>query len=155
MSKVLFLDIDGVLNSERSVVAHYAKPFWPGNVGEDAKPLLTTRSGNLLDPVAVSLIHAIVAQTKCKIVISSSWRIGSAVSDFTFVPDVVGLTTTRHLGVRGHQIQHYIDEHDVDQYCILDDDSDMLKHQLPYFVKTSGMNGISIENYYQVLRILK
>lgn len=43
-------------------------------------------------------------------------------------------------------------------YCgddvILDDDSDMLEEQMPFFVKTSTYNGLLFENYLKARRIL-
>jgi hypothetical protein len=38
---------------------------------------------------------------------------------------------------RGEEIEYWLQENWVDRYCIIDDDSDMLPEQMPYFVKTS------------------
>lgn len=142
--KIIFLDIDGVLNSERSVEAQYDDKF-KHNVYGPA----------YFDPLAIKLIEKLVIETDSKIVISSSWRIGRVIADFDFLPQVVGLTTTQHLGIRGHQIQHYIDDNEIERYVIIDDDSDMLEHQKDFFVHVNGMNGFSVENFYDARSILK
>ena len=46
-------------------------------------------------------------------------------------------------GVRGHEIQEWLDKHpEVTRYAILDDDSDMLPEQMPNFFKTTFQNGL-------------
>lgn len=56
-SKILFLDIDGVLNSDRFIDAHPKLPYT-----------------ELIDKEAVSRVLSIIEKTGAKIVISSSWR---------------------------------------------------------------------------------
>lgn len=55
--KVIFLDIDGVLNMYGSSSRTFMKPY-----------------GQHIEPHLVQRLNYIVEQTKCKIVISSSWR---------------------------------------------------------------------------------
>lgn len=62
--KVIFLDIDGVLNSMRSVIAypksgldHYMQTGDP-----------------IFDPVAIKLLKRFVSETGVKVVVHSSWR---------------------------------------------------------------------------------
>ena len=62
MIKVIFLDIDGVLNSTRSAVAFHGYPM---NV---EKPHMER-----FDHVAVALIKKICDDTGAKIVLSSGW----------------------------------------------------------------------------------
>lgn len=45
---------------------------------------------------------------------------------------------------RGEEIKRWLDEHDeVENYIILDDDSDMLNEQLTHFVQTDTYEGIT------------
>ncbi len=55
--RVIFLDIDGVLNSHRTAAAY-------------REPLMRK-----LDPVSVKLLHRIVSKADAKLVISSTWRL--------------------------------------------------------------------------------
>jgi Swiss Army Knife RNA repair-like protein len=47
---------------------------------------------------------------------------------------------------RGHEIQAWLNEHpEVERYAILDDDNDMLEHQMVNFFQTSCRTGITPE----------
>ena len=64
MSKsVLFLDIDGVLNSFEFAMSSEGKR-------ESLLP-----DAECLDPKAVAVLQTILEQTKCLVVISSTWRL--------------------------------------------------------------------------------
>jgi hypothetical protein len=63
-SKVLFLDIDGVLNSDEFFSSKY----------HDRLLLSRGEHGTLHDPRACALLGKIKKATNCKIVMSSSWR---------------------------------------------------------------------------------
>lgn len=148
MEKILFLDIDGVLNSSRSAIASHGHYPW----SVDAEEL------HRFDAVAVNLIRRICEETACKVVLSSTWRLSEEwvkigptlmlpIIDRT--PSKIGLTN------RGQEINHWLsDKPQVKKYAIIDDDSDMLKSQLPFFVQTSFKNGMMIEHYDQLIEIL-
>ena len=140
--KVIFLDIDGVLNSWAS----YYK--------------ITTEK--------LQLLNKLIEQTGAKIVISSSWRIGSNdVKDFLdnnfsknrnfrlnnpnqelidniFYKNTIGLTDTFGPS-RGDEIKRWLDIHcdDVESYVIFDDDTEMLDEQLEHLVQTDTYYGIT------------
>ena len=63
-SKVLFLDIDGVLNSEEFFTSAY----------HDRLKLSRGEQGIMHDPRAVKLLGDIYKATKCRIVMSSTWK---------------------------------------------------------------------------------
>jgi len=123
--KVLFLDIDGVVNSRATT--SFKNKLYP------------------IDPHMAFMVGKIQLDTDCKIVLSSSWRHhpdGVAAVEKSIVPvhDVTPMITA---GVRGHEIQAWLDKHpEVERYAILDDDSDMLPEQLPNFFKTTFQNGL-------------
>lgn len=148
--KVLFLDVDGVLNSEQTF-------FRSKGEREDSY---------LIDPFMALLIARIVEATDCKIVLSSSWRHHPEgvkkverrvwrVMDIT--PTILSTREEREectkkglswatLCERGREIQAWLESHpEVERYAILDDDSDMLEEQLPNFFKTSWQQGITEE----------
>ena len=140
--KVLFLDIDGVVNSAETFTQHDS--MWP------------------LDKYMAFLVGKIVMQTGCKVVLSSSWRNhpdGVQEVEKRIVP-VMDKTCrswyvreTGHHSLRGGEIQKWIDSHpEVTRYCILDDDSDMLPHQKHF--KTSWKVGLTDEISKQVIEYL-
>ncbi len=138
--KILFLDIDGVLNS--------------GTWFE------SNRRGMFdLDPGAVSLYNEIVEKTGCMVVISSSWRrldgyIDELQRNSLRVDVIIGETprlprpngTSVEFCERGFEIRSWIISNcqGVElTYAIVDDDSDMLPGQ-PFF-QTSWKIGLTRE----------
>lgn len=120
--KVIFLDFDGVLNSER----------WEWKCRPKTDRLYDS---DAFDPAAVSLLNDLLEKTRAKIVVSSSWRRFHSVLALKKLLEEVGVKgevidmTPRYLGVgkiRGDEIRHWLDEHaDVTSFVILDDSDDM------------------------------
>lgn len=150
----IFLDIDGVLNSTRSVVASRNTEYVS----------YTERHYAELDPVAVNLIRKLVDKTNASIIISSSWRI--LYKEVQFFRDlfnyfgwssapVVGLTPRTDSSFRGQEIQQYIDCDDFFSapYVIFDDDGDFYEHQP--LIRTDPKIGLSYDNYATALALLK
>lgn len=156
--KVIFLDLDGVLNSvDYMNVLHMLKH----GVGDKSVETCDSH-GQLFDPRCVKFLDYIIQMTGAKIVITSTWRraglkamqdmwadrnLPGEVIDITCKSyEVDGEILDRYLyngrqGVcRGHEIQQWLDNNNIETYVILDDDSDMLTHQ--NFVKCQGRYGI-------------
>ncbi|MFY0656360.1 MAG: hypothetical protein JXR12_06390 [Neptunomonas phycophila] len=157
--KIIFLDIDGVLNTARAHIA-YGSSKW--------------------DPTGVAILDRVCRETGAKLVISSVWR--GSMDKWMHAHqllDAVGLgrhgLCSGHLGMdwnhpdydkdmhrtppghdnpRGEKIQEWIDQWKPDVYAILDDDCDMLDHQAKYFVKTDGHDGITYGSYERLIKIL-
>ena len=144
--KVLFLDIDGVLNSQRSCVAFNGYPHE------------VTETLHQFDIVALNLIRRVCAVTGCKVVLSSSWRYGKELKDFENLNLPMIDFTPRGTGyrIRGGEIKEWLEDHpEVTHYAIVDDNSDMLEEQLPNFVKTQLEDGLSWNNFKQLIEILE
>lgn len=128
--KVLFLDIDGVLNSRA----------WAEKRGPEGF--------RIFDPEAVAQLRRIVQQTGCQIVVSSSWRVGRSFTGMReefgecgMDPEIVGRIIdktpewrTAHGGgivagfaCRGDEIAAWLKGYrrPVEAFVILDDNSDM------------------------------
>lgn len=159
VEKYLFLDIDGVLNSTRSVVS-----INPNDTALWLHRNLKHREIEIkrLDPVALGLIRNLCAETNTEIVLSSSWRIGlGSVIELATTLDLPIVSTTPILGgdrCRGDEIELWLDIRSTDnprKYAIVDDDSDMLPEQMPFFVKTNHNNGLLYEDYELLLDLLK
>jgi len=134
--KVLFLDVDGVLNTFNNI-SIYA----------------------LSNPL-VSNLDKVVKETGCEIVLSSTWR---KFEDHLFTLNrklgYYGITIFSHTnqlgGKRGEEIQEWLDHHpEVMQYAIVDDDSDMLDHQLPNFFQTDPHYGLTETIKYRIIHHL-
>lgn len=146
--KVVFLDIDGVLLSHRTLLAHGT---WAHDPEELAK--------GEVDEVSLSMIRKIVGKADASIVLSSSWRILNSWHDMgeALKLPIMGQTPvgSPNGSARGNEIADWLrDRVDVTHYAIIDDDSDMLEHQKPYFVHTSGFNGFSWENATKLASVL-
>lgn len=127
-SKIIFLDIDGVLNVMSQEFDDY---------------------GQLFNPIFVKNLADIIEKTNAKLVISSTWRFSGREFMMNMwrhrnLPGEV-IDATPDLGfndniVRGDEIKAWLEKNidKVDNYCIIDDDDDMLPEQLYNFVKTSG-----------------
>ena len=145
--KVLFLDIDGVLNSRRTVVA---TGNYPHCFDDDNK--------KNFDWIAVGLIRVLCEKEKASIVLSSSWRHGThAVHECANGLDLPIFDKTSALpGVRGEEIQDWLNRHpEVTHYAIVDDNSDMLESQRDHFVQTDEAEGLSFADFKALQRILQ
>jgi hypothetical protein len=132
--KVLFLDIDGVLNSHRSAYAFGGFPFD------------VDKHRNRFDEVAIALVRNICTASGAQIVLSSSWRTDK---DWQRIGRGLNLpifdrTPYLHPGPRGAEIAAWLAAHpEVDCYAILDDEGDMLAEQKPRFVQTTHEDGLT------------
>lgn len=143
--KVVFLDIDGVLNSFRTAVAHGGYPHG-----------LTKEALAKFDQTALALIRGICAVAGARIVLSSSWRILHRFQDVAeaLVLPIVDRTPAL-AGPRGKEIAQWLSEHpDVETYAIVDDDSDMLPEQQANFVHTNGEDGFVWKDAVKLSEIL-
>jgi hypothetical protein len=161
--KVIFLDIDGVLNNEIFPNAFWAICKQVDLKREQAKSLhkvvMRDEYGNLFCPTAVKQLRWIVACTGAKIVISSTWRSAGLNEMQTMwqmrdLPgEVIGVTPFLNTP-RGEEIAEWLRENDVDSYVIIDDDYDMLPEQVDSFIKTNPTYGITFKDAERAVQIL-
>jgi hypothetical protein len=71
--KIIFLDIDGVLNTDTFLESKVVTTGWGGRV--IPKPI------DMIDPEKVEILNRIVAETGAVIVLSSSWRINPGAAE--------------------------------------------------------------------------
>lgn len=145
--KVLFLDIDGVINCSRTAFAFNGYP-WDLDVVNLRK----------FDSVAIAAIRKICRLGDIGIVLSSSWRLHFSCFEISNAFDlpVFDCTSARLSNrKRGYEIKEWLDEHPgVEKYCIVDDIPDMLDDQLLNFVQTDEDNGLSWSNILHISEIL-
>jgi hypothetical protein len=179
--KIIFLDIDGILNCEdayRAGHCQYVEWIW-----EDGRKDHYQRFCSW----SKELLNRLIRETGAKIVISSTWRLSGI--DFMkkvweleeMEGEIVGITPsmrTKDIRIpRGMEIDYflendlgfkhvnwdektqrkYMDKSGLENYIILDDDSDMLYKQRNHFVhvlssprNTEGFN----EHYYQKAKLM-
>lgn len=151
--KVIFLDIDGVLNHQK----HYE---WLMTTNEPT-PMQRVYPYSEFNPKSCQLLNEIIKETDAQIVVSSSWRLDGLAKinklfRFFGLPNAIDVTPCLNTA-RGIEIDAWLAAHpEVDKYVILDDDEDMNKHQLPYFIKTNPYeNGLNEEVKNKAIKILK
>ena len=129
--KVIFLDVDGVLNSQKFAEKYYE---------EEGVNIFRE---DILNRSAIACLKRIVSATGAIIVLSSTWRhIALARQALVSQLDDFGLSIhsdTPHAGGRrGADISAWFARHpeiEVESYVILDDDNDMEEH-LPHLIQT-------------------
>lgn len=149
---IIFLDFDGVICTPRQSLAE-------GDTGI---------SGSL-DPIALTFLNNLCRGGDIYIIISSTWRCMENYSFFSSIFKATGSydiarslyyedwKTPEYKESRGHEIDEWLTNNNdiVDDYLILDDDSDMLESQMNKFIKTDGLNGMLFDNYNDIRNIIK
>lgn len=169
VDKIVFLGIDGVLNSEEWV----DKCFSSNDVYD-------------LDPEAVNRLIKFLDNVNAKIVLSSSWRsinVQNTILKFSasnhglikkLIPYIIGVTPRFYKHIkRGNEIIYWMDMLSIDhndlvkhgcilenvelsknyRYVIVDDDSDMLRGQ--NFVQTDFHTGLTDEDLNEMKAFLE
>ena len=123
--KVLFLDIDGVVNNERT------KANFEGLIA--------------IDPTMAALVQRIVQNTGCEIVLSSSWRLFQNIRNEVErkICKFSDITPILH-APRGYDIKVWLTLHpEIDHYAILDDAESILPEQRANFFQTTWESGLT------------
>ena len=164
MRKVIFLDIDGVLNTK----------YWYSQMDRNTPK---DQYGYMFDPISVDNLGKIIKETGADIVISSSWKcmglsamldmwddrgLPGKIIDITpnTVSDEMLLTANLEnfemTHIRGCEIQEWLDTkgNDVSHYLILDDMDNFLPEQQDHFVWIDPNEGITEGNVVQATMIL-
>lgn len=140
---ILFLDVDGVLNY-RALWTIEAATF-------------------CLCPKAITLLNKTIVDADALVVMSSAWRHSPEHVEYLKQnggferPHKDWRTGDRYgpLGLRGEQIEAWLKEHpEVDRYAIVDDNADMLPHQLSRFVHTDPETGLLEKHANRLFDIL-
>ncbi len=155
MDKYLFLDFDGVLNTEfyQDLLMSQGKPF-------------RDKYGPFFDPVAVEQLKRVVDSTHADIVIESSWKylgleamqdmwsdrqLPGRVIDIT--PSIVSASWSSSIDIfsldvrqsKGIEIDFWLFENTLAdaRYVIIDDEYVILDSQLPHFILTNPFDGLT------------
>lgn len=172
---VLFLDIDGVLNSTRSLLhAEKATPTNPevdflfglSNTYYSGYPVSILTVDLLgLDTACIKHLNLVIEATGAQVVVSSSWRFCHNIVGLQklleyrgFKGELIDITPVNLVGpekLRGHEIQAWLDLNpEADRFVILDDDDDM-GHLKRYLVKVDKKVGLTEKNALEAISIVK
>ena len=151
--RIVFLDIDGVLNSEVDF-NNYTEEEMHQYHDIAKRPL--------------ELLDEFITETKALIVISSTWRKNKTVDELRAIFKEKGfkncdsiIAKTPVLGegtVRGNEIKYWIEKneeiinckyYDFCSYVIFDDDSDMLLWQRENYFRIDGYIGLTLNVLYR------
>lgn len=157
-TNIMFLDIDGVLNSqlfflekEKEKEKHENKEQW---------------AASMMCSERIQWLNELCKECNMKVVISSSWRITRTIEELVVIFKLAGATfeIISKTGVcesrtRGVEIKQWIDKY-IDEpsfyknYVILDDDSDMLLNQANNFFHVDGYAGLTPNICYKIKNFL-
>ena len=155
MKKIIFLDFDGVLVTDRGQQSHLA-----------TNGTLRDEHGALFDPECVKCLKEIIDSTDAEIVVTSTWKMEMGLdgirqmwSDRDLPGKVIGVTPDIDPIHRGDEIAAWLDTCDEDcRYAIIDDTpfTDFFREeQLPHLFKVDERIGIDEETCYNLRTQLK
>ncbi len=161
MHRYLFLDIDGVLNTER-----YRNYLLKNGLSE------TDDDGYLFDPDAVEWLEYILEETNAKIVVTSSWRLNRDIQTLwrnrKLPGEIIGVTPQItpydvrfrskkficiQFDLRGIEIDRWLDENAITpyKYAIIKCKEE---HSDEHLILTNPMTGIIEETADKVIGLL-
>ncbi len=161
MTKIVFLDFDGVLLPDPDARAQAEKGLTQSNY------LATV----VFNPLCVANLLSLVKSQHCEIVLSTSWAAGNSMSqlsnclmrngiDPTLIfeyddPGEKNYMTPRDSTIRGEQIQSWLREHpEITQWVAIDDDSTVLLLK-QNFVRTNpslGFDKVALQKSLAILQ---
>ena len=173
--KVLFLDIDGVLNSENWF--GYRLYCIKNNMFNEVINFVNTNDErikhklSMIDDRAIANLNRIIEETGCKVVLSSSWRsyveAENTLTEYLLklkgfkyeLYDVTPRLWCNAVSIRrGEEIQLWMnkesEKNDIESFVILDDDSDMLPEQMNNFIHVDGQVGLTDRDVFTAIEIL-
>ena len=139
---IIFLDIDGVLNSHRKLKEVYDRTHRPHS-GYNYP----------FDEICLNNLKRLVEITNSKLVITSTWRkdqegknkIIETLKEYELDHHIIGYTPILHTS-RGKEIKEYLSTlEEQPNFIILDDDTDM-EGLIDYLIKTNIQVGLTSDN---------
>lgn len=152
--KIIFCDIDGVLNSAESFKRRnkmvVEKLIYDNQVDWPTEPMLSN-------------LNNIIKATDAKIVISSTWRFLHQLADLRGIfnrqglkGEIIDKTPIIHMSMcRGKEIDKWLKDcgKNIESFVILDDDRDMEPH-MDKLVHTTWKKGLTEEHANKATEIL-
>ena len=161
---IIFLDFDGVLNSESFFIMRHRNMQGLRMINIDIN---SEEDKDIqwymwqINPYNLDILKEIIDETNSNIVVCSSWktlRSFDRISEELIKLGIPIIDKTYDSGYnRGHGIKEYLKSNNVNNYVILDDErfEDYDEELLSHLVKTSFKNGLTLNEKDKVLKILK
>lgn len=153
--RVLFLDIDGVLNSSS---------YFRREVGEADGRCMAAYENTQLDPLAIERLNRVIDVTNAEVVISSAWRIGNRIGAIQRAMRDRGFRHRLYCktpvllggeGLRNNEIQKWLDDNQpVERFAIVDDLFVAGIGFVPQFVLTDYEDGLTDVHADRLIQIL-
>lgn len=170
---IIFLDLDGVLNSST---------FFSGSMRKIKKELIKKVKSDEIKKLdyyksqisseLIEKFNKLCADTNADVVVSASFRQGKDIETLQEIFDYAGgtfrvISKTERLGYeRGIEISKWIKDnvneetygckfYDFVNYAIIDDNSDMLLNQRHHFFQTDNFVGLTDTLCYKINRFFK
>lgn len=151
LMNIVFLDVDGVLNSQIRLIELYNKT---------GKPHSDTNFP--FDETCLENLKILIKETNSKIVITSTWRkykekiklLLAKLKEYDLDKEIIGYTPILHTRREEEIIEYLNNLNSTVNYVIIDDISDMgiLNERL---IVTSYKTGFTKENMKTAIKILK
>ena len=151
MSNIIFLDVDGVLNSINNLIEVYNKTKKPHS-GYDYP----------FDEKCLKNLQTLVEQTKAKLVITSTWRkteegkevLLKTLKEYGLDKEVIGYTPVHPSENRESEIKEYLSNlKERINYIILDDYEEMGEYAKD-LIKVSPQTGLTNKNVEDAVKRL-
>lgn len=154
MNEIIFLDCDGVINSEQAFI-------WNHRLWKAGK--VKRNSVGVVCPINMSNLNYIMEETKnVDVVISSVWRIGRTLEEmreylkergFLFSDRIIGLTANTSSGRRDEQIIKWLEDNNRMQssFIVIDDETFDLTGVISNVVKTDMRIGLTIMDANEII----
>lgn len=166
---IIFLDIDGVLNTEHGL------KFWTNN-WENPTNAFHLDGKQQFCPEAIEVLRKIIENTGAKIVISSTWKSNGLKwfkkfwKDRGLPGEIIDVTKNTTHRIRGVEVEQWLfskgyyypesywdapywndlrKKCKIKGYCIIDDDWDFLILQKNHYVNTPAYKGLASEGKYE------
>lgn len=163
--KVIFLDIDGVMNNIFSL--HRSRFYLDFEIINDDNEVESVTDDFCW--VSMRVLNNIIESTEAKVVLSSTWRLfhsknemNQILKHYGFKGELIDFTpklpydkVNNKYPERGLEIQKWLDEceSNIENFVILDDDSDMA-HLIDKLIKTDCHFGLNHTHEELVIQML-
>jgi len=139
MGKILFLDIDGVLNDH---------------------PICTIYDSCSTQPFCIERINFIVQETKCKIIVISSWKDSHNWDTVLEILYSRGITMNSILGCSTKNVSkekgiiEFLNKNAITKFVVIDDEPHITNSEiLQYCIKPNRFTGISDNDMVKAIEI--
>jgi hypothetical protein len=167
--KILFLDIDGVLNSDvyMATDAYRDECLAAGCKDHRGYEVVVKAHYTHIDPAAVQLLNQLIEKTGAKVVLSSTWRLRYTLEEMNDMLKSRGATfevtdkTPAKMSwrLRGNEVKEYLDDlkecEDIvpEAFVILDDIDEFPKFR-KQFIHTPEKTGLTEKHVERAIEIL-